>query len=223
MHPAISYFTSQLREMISRFRAVILFFVFINLLQLVLPQAACQFVSHSFPFLATIISLCYALTFLLPFYALTQICRVDARTEPWNPWLRVLISLLLFDLFLLVIWLNGLAGTQLMKKFATDTSSYFELTIRQLGAGYHFILAVTAPLLYLFLQTGSYVRRKSGSLETSLLTVIVLMGILSRLCQPTLIQTGLILILTAALFWKCGDMLKKLYAAKNNTDKKQSR
>ena len=212
-------FLWQLRAIFYEQRTALGFFVVLNTALWLLPYSLCQMIDKKAGILVIIISICYGFSLLMAFlYNMNRIRENPGirQNELWylaepNPWIRIFSRLAAGCLATAVWFLNGHAGTVLMRKFAGDSHSYFRMELNHNIPGAYLQFAVFLPLLYLFLCliSGRKQERKGRVLMifSALIIGEIFLEIFQRLSRVEGIAA--ILFLSVILFWVDGKMAGK--------------
>lgn len=189
---------------------ILLFYALLSLLLFLLPRSVCSFLARSYPAIPLFISLCYGFSFLLALiFVVNWSAGADFSPSVVNSWLRVLIVLLMLQAWFGLFLINGLIGTELMKKFATENASYFALKLDHLAPANYLTTTITAPLLYLFMRLKAKQARRSSHTGLALLAALILAGTLAEIAVSSVVGAVVVMVITVLMFFLCRRMWKK--------------
>lgn len=189
---------------------VLLFYALLNLLLFLLPGSVCSSLARSYPAIPVFISLCYGFSFLLALiFVVNWAAGADLAPCGMNPWLRVLTVLLLLQVWFGLFLINGLIGTELMKKFATEHASYFALNLDRFTPATYLATTIITPLLYLFMRIRARQAQRSSNTGLSLLAALIVAGILAKIADSSIYGAAAVAVIIVLLFFLCGRKREK--------------
>lgn len=206
----------QIQAVFLKLRTAAAFFLILNVLLLLLPFSICQSIDRTAGLLIIFISVSYAASLLLGlFYGMNYMLeKPDARqNELWrlaepNPWVRIISRLTAAAAVMAACFLNGQAGTILMRKFADANHSYYNMRLKDDIPGTSLQFAVLLPLLYLFLTLFSGRRRNDRGKALTLIAALIIGQMVSDALKslPPIAGIPAGIVLFVFLLWQSGKL-----------------